>query len=607
MCNQINKLSLVSRILMWFVVISSVLIGGSMLFVSFAVGMSLLPNEWPAWLVFVWDGLVLMFLGSWLMGVLTDLQRTEPLSLDKFLHLPVSPRGIFCLNYLSSLFSLSMIVFLPMMVGFAMSLIGRYGSRMTLVLALIAAFFLMVTAVTHQFRGWLASLMTNKRTKRTVITIVTISIVVLSQIPNILDMTLFRQREVESRAVKIKLRRQQDELDRSLARGEIDSTEHEDAIKEIEFRAVAIKSKSREELAQMGRIANGVLPPLWLPAGIEGTANRRWLVASTCLLGMITVGGFSLWRSYRTTLKLYQGGFERVSRKQAAARLPGSQNLAGGADKRGAISELRPARWLERKIPGLTEHQSAVAVMSLRNLTRAPEAKLAMFAPLAALLLIGFMILFRSKEPIWIDLRPLTGIGACFFAMIGASQLIQNQFGFDRDGFRAFLLSPITERDLLIGKNAALTPVALILGSIALTAVQIAMPMRWSHFVATFFQLGTVFLISCMVGNLMSIVVPMAVASGSLKPTNLKFGAALLQLLIFLLAPLGMLPALLPLGIEIMFAGVSGWGGIPIYLICSAGYLTAMWFVYGRVVSYQGNLLRTRKWKILETIVNVKA
>ena len=40
---------------------------------------------------------------------------------------------------------------------------------MLLLLPLLAAFLLMVTGITHQFRGWLASLMVNPRRRRTVI------------------------------------------------------------------------------------------------------------------------------------------------------------------------------------------------------------------------------------------------------------------------------------------------------------------------------------------------------------------------------------------------------------------------------------------------------
>ena len=47
--------------------------------------------------------LIVGFLFFWSIGLLTELQRTEPLSLSKFLHLPVSVNGAFLINYLSSL------------------------------------------------------------------------------------------------------------------------------------------------------------------------------------------------------------------------------------------------------------------------------------------------------------------------------------------------------------------------------------------------------------------------------------------------------------------------------------------------------------------------
>ena len=51
------------------------------------------------------------------IGLITELQRTEPLSLSKFLHLPVSVNGAFLINYLSSLLRLSLIIFVPVMLG----------------------------------------------------------------------------------------------------------------------------------------------------------------------------------------------------------------------------------------------------------------------------------------------------------------------------------------------------------------------------------------------------------------------------------------------------------------------------------------------------------
>ena len=51
----------------------------------------------------------------------------------------------------------------------------------------LAAFLLMVTALTYQFQGWLASLMSNPRRRRTVIVATTAIFVLIAQLPNLLN------------------------------------------------------------------------------------------------------------------------------------------------------------------------------------------------------------------------------------------------------------------------------------------------------------------------------------------------------------------------------------------------------------------------------------
>ena len=139
--------------------------------------------------MYVWDGLVVAFLFWWVIGILTDLQRSEALSLDKFLHLPVSLTSAFLINYLSSLLSLSMMVFLPAMVGLILGLVcgQRAACNAVCVLLPLAALLLMVTALTYQFQGWLASLMANKRRRQTILVMITMTTIVLCQLPNVLN------------------------------------------------------------------------------------------------------------------------------------------------------------------------------------------------------------------------------------------------------------------------------------------------------------------------------------------------------------------------------------------------------------------------------------
>src|SRR5947209_7646968 len=46
-------------------------------------------------ILLVWDGIVALFVFFWLAGLIAELQRSESLSLEKFLHLPVSLSGVF--------------------------------------------------------------------------------------------------------------------------------------------------------------------------------------------------------------------------------------------------------------------------------------------------------------------------------------------------------------------------------------------------------------------------------------------------------------------------------------------------------------------------------
>src|SRR5207237_268822 len=78
---------------------------------------------------------------------------------------------------------------------------------------------------------------------------------------------------------------------------------------------------------------------------------------------------------------------------------------------------------------------------------------------------------------------------------LGLTQLAGNQFGFDRNGFRVFVLAGAPRKDILLGKNLALFPFALGLGVIGTVALQFAYPMRIDHFLAALVQMISMYLI----------------------------------------------------------------------------------------------------------------
>src|SRR5439155_17174003 len=125
------------------------------------------------------------------------------------------------------------------------------------------------------------------------------------------------------------------------------------------------------------RLINLFLPPGWLPLGVMALAEGDVLPALLGTLGLGLIGALSLWRSYRTTVRLYTGQFTSGKKKAAAASLP-----------------ARPAKrpvLLEKEIPRLSEYAAAIALAGFRSLTRAPEAKMVLLSPIILALVFGGM------------------------------------------------------------------------------------------------------------------------------------------------------------------------------------------------------------------------
>ncbi len=198
--NQWSRGGGLNAALMMVVTIVALLTAVPLLVASFLLGRYAIPRTQPMQLLLAWDVVILAFLLLWAIELITELQRTEPLSLSKFLHLPVSAREAFLLNYLSSFLRLSLILIGPVMLGFGLALVDSKGMLLLPVLPSLAAFLLMVTALTYQFQGWLASLMSNPRRRRTVVVATTAIFLLVTQLPNLLSLQLSAQQAARKSA-----------------------------------------------------------------------------------------------------------------------------------------------------------------------------------------------------------------------------------------------------------------------------------------------------------------------------------------------------------------------------------------------------------------------
>ena len=125
-------------------------------------------------------------------------------------------------------------------------------------------------------------------------------------------------------------------------------------------------------------------------------------------------------------------------------------------------------------------------------------------------LLVGAPLLFRSASSLPAAAGPFIATGVVIFSIFFTIGAAGNQFGLDRDGFRALVLSPAEPAQFSFGKNLAAFPVFAGLATILVTIVT-TIWLRLSPLVfgpATLLQLAVAIPIAWTAGNLMSILVP---------------------------------------------------------------------------------------------------
>jgi hypothetical protein len=250
----------------------------------------------------------------------------------------------------------------------------------------------------------------------------------------------------------------------------------------------------------------------------------------------------------------------------------------------------------------MSEPVSAIALAGLRSLMRSPEAKMMLLTPLIMVPICG-SLLFRGSRDIPELVRPLIAAAGMLIALMGLVQIMGNQFGFDRDGFRVFVLCAAPRKDILLGKNLALAPVALGLALFLLLIVQIVAPMRPDHFVAMFPQFISMFLLFCIMMNLMSIFAPVHIPAGTLRPANPKLTTVLVQLLMTMFfVPVSQALTLLPLGAEVVTRFLGWPAAAPVYLVLSLVECAVIALIYKVSLGWLGDVFQAHEQTILENV-----
>jgi len=523
---------------------------------GFLTGWLGLASVSPLVLMLVWDGLIGLFLMFWSIGLVTELQRSEIIDFTKLLHLPVSLRGVFVLNYLASHFSLSLAILLPAMAGLSLGLTLGRSPGMILLLPLALAFLFTITAWTYCLRGWLAQLMCNQRRRRAIVMGVTFAFILLAQLPNLASNVWLRPGSQGGGA---------DPRERAERR--------------------ARDRQARERAIGLFTTAHRFVPPLWLSGGARALAEGRVGPALLGTAGLAFLGALGLRRAYRSTLRFYRGG-DPSGATPAPAKVPPPARYGG-------------ALLVERRIPLVPEEAGALALANLRSMMRAPEVKMALSLNVVIFGIIGVGLLMRRSGRIPELAEPFVISSTVLVTFLGLLQILFNQFGFDRDGFRALVLLPARRWHVLLGKNLSLLPPATVVFLAFLVMMGLLVrPPPWT-LAAVCLQFCAGFLGLSVAGNLASILAPHRIAAGSLKPTRVKASTTLVMVLAQMVFPFTVLPLALPAALGALFEHLGWLPAAAVNLTLSALLCLAAALLYGATLEPLGRLLQRREQAIL--------
>ena len=197
---------------------------------------------------------------------------------------------------------------------------------------------------------------------------------------------------------------------------------------------------------------------------------------------------------------------------------------------------------------------------------------------------------------------PLIAIGITIFSLTGVLQIAFNQFGWDRTGFRALVLLPTPRARLLLAKNLAAGGIMLGMGLFVYVLIALYLRVPLIDHAAGWLQVLTAILMLCALGNYLSIMLPVRMNVGSLKPTKMPVKVVLLMMLCTLALPLYLFPVMLGPGLGLLAGFLGSDLGSWLNLAASLLTLAVIAGLYALTLKPLSRLLWEREQRILEIV-----
>ena len=271
--------------------------------------------------------------------------------------------------------------------------------------------------------------------------------------------------------------------------------------------------------------------------------------------------------------------------------------IDGGRRQKTAVIAENVTGYAGWQLPLVSGELSAVVEKEVRYVMRNAQVRMMALMPLI-LIVIRFVNAQRLGTP-----RTAPGIfatygagllatGGVLYVFIFLAGLSCNHFAFEEGGMRTLILSPIDRRKILLGKNIAITLLALVFATILLTINTIVfrdLDVPKLLFISLSFVIFAA--LSATMGNWLSIRFPKRMRFG--KRLNVSGVAGLL-----------LIPMVIVLGTPPLLATVAGvfWRSLVYeYLTLLLFAVLAVGF-YFLMLSFQGRSLAKREIDILEAV-----
>ena len=262
--------------------------------------------------------------------------------------------------------------------------------------------------------------------------------------------------------------------------------------------------------------------------------------------------------------------------------------------KAAAIEEGSYTGW---EIPLLSPALSAVVEKELRYLIRNAQVRTLLLAPLIVLV-VRFLnrrrfgqSTFFSNEFLKYGEGLMATMGVLYvFLILGG--LFGNQFALDHAGMRTLILSPVARKNILMGKNIAMSALALVFSGCFLLGNELVFrDITLNALIFTILSFSIFVPLMSVVGNSLSIRLPKRMKFG--KRLNSSGVAGLL-----------MIPTLFALTLPPLAATAAGYVAQSLlieYVTLAALAALAITF-YLFVIDSQGDALQRRELEVLEAV-----